>query len=36
MTETLCFSPDAAAAAGIPFPQLCTMLIEYALERSGR
>lgn len=25
--------PDAARAAGIPFPQLCTMLVEYALER---
>ena len=25
--------PDAARAAGIPFPQLCTMLIQYALER---
>ena len=24
--------PDAARAAGISFPQLCTMLIEYALE----
>mgnify|MGYP002236778070 FL=1 len=35
MTETSLL-PDAAAAAGIPFPQLCTMLIEYALERSGR
>ena len=25
--------PDAARAAGIPFPQLCTMLVQYALER---
>lgn len=25
--------PDAARAAGIPFPQLCAMLIQYALER---
>ena len=27
--------PDAAKAAGIPFPELCTMLIQYALERKG-
>ena len=25
--------PDAARAAGIPFPQLCTTLVQYALER---
>lgn len=25
--------PDAAHAAGISFPELCTMLVEYALER---
>lgn len=25
--------PDAAHAAGIPFPELCTKLIEFALER---
>ncbi len=27
--------PDAAKAAGIPFPELCTMLIEYALEKKA-
>ncbi|WP_297155981.1 D-alanine--D-alanine ligase [uncultured Ellagibacter sp.] len=27
--------PDAAKAAGIPFPELCTMLIQYALDRKG-
>lgn len=25
--------PDAARAAGISFPELCTMLIEFALEK---
>lgn len=26
--------PDAARAAGISFPELCTKLIEYALEEA--
>lgn len=34
MTETSLF-PDAARAAGIDFPELCTKLIEYALEGKG-
>lgn len=28
--------PDAARAAGISFPKLCTMLVEFALEESER
>ena len=28
--------PDAARAAGISFPELCTMLVEFALEEGGR
>lgn len=33
MTKTSLI-PDAARAAGIPFPQLCEKLIDYALERN--
>ena len=35
MTETSLL-PDAGRAAGIGFPELCRLLVEYALERSGR
>lgn len=28
--------PDSARAAGISFPELCTMLVEFALEEGGR
>jgi D-alanine-D-alanine ligase len=31
MTSTP-LAPDAARAAGIEFPQLCRMLVEFALE----
>jgi D-alanine-D-alanine ligase len=35
MTETSLL-PDAGRAAGIEFPELCTLLVAYAFERYGR